>query len=139
CPEDGKIYSLNQGNSCKYTEATKQYLEFCMEDNKEDGRPYSHRYIGSMVADFHRTLIKGGIFIYPADKKNTSGKLRLMYECNPMAFIIEAAGGKAHDGRRRILDIEPEELHPRTPIFTGSEQMVEKALEFTAKHPVASV
>lgn len=139
CNPTGSIYSLNQGNYNKYDAGMQQFLNYCMEENKAEKRPYTHRYIGSMVADLHRTLIKGGIFIYPADKKNTSGKLRLMYECNPMAFIIEAAGGKAHDGQRRILDIEPEELHQRTPIFIGSEQMVEKALEFTAKHPVASV
>src|SRR5690606_17999007 len=89
CQEQGKIYSLNQGNSNLYDEGMKQFLAYCMEVNKEDGRPYSHRYIGSMVADLHRTLIKGGIFIYPADQKNKNGKLRLQYECNPMSFIVE--------------------------------------------------
>ncbi len=128
--EDGKIYSLNQGNTCKYEASMRKYLDFCMEDNKDEGRPYSHRYIGSMVADLHRTLIKGGIFIYPADKKNVNGKLRLMYECNPMAFIIEAAGGMASTGKERVLDVKPTELHQRVPIYIGSKNMVNKALSF---------
>lgn len=130
CPEKGKIYSLNQGNTNKYDQGVRNFLEYCMEENKEESRPYSHRYIGSMVADLHRTLIKGGIFIYPGDKKNANGKLRLQYECNPMAFIVEAAGGVADFGAGRILEIEPKELHQRTPIFIGSKQMVNKALSF---------
>lgn len=133
CPEDGTIYSLNQGNSCKYTKNTKQYLDYCMEDNKEEGRPYAHRYIGSMVADFHRTLIKGGIFLYPGDKKNTNGKLRLQYECNPLAFVIEAAGGAASNGLQRTLDIEPTELHQRVPILIGSKNMVNQATSIIAR------
>src|SRR5690606_15415904 len=104
-----------------------RYLDYCMESNQEEGRPYAHRYIGSMVADMHRTLIKGGIFMYPADKKNPKGKLRLQYECNPMAFIVEAAGGIASNGQGRILDIQPTELHERTPVFIGSKKMVETA------------
>jgi fructose-1,6-bisphosphatase I len=131
CAEKGKIYSLNQGNTNKYDQSVKDFLNYCMEENKEEGRPYSHRYIGSMVADLHRTLIKGGIFIYPADKKNAAGKLRLQYECNPMALIVEAAGGLADFGAGRILDIVPTELHQRTPIYIGSKQLVEKALSFT--------
>ena len=130
CPENGKIYSLNQGNTVKYTEGMNAYLNYCMESNKEENRPYGHRYIGSMVADMHRTLIKGGIFIYPGDKSNPNGKLRLMYECNPMAFILEAAGGVATWGGGNIQDIVPTELHQRTPIFIGSKNMVNKALEF---------
>lgn len=130
CKENGKIYSINQGNTCKYDDGMKAYLDYCMEDNKEEGRPYSHRYIGSMVADMHRTLIKGGIFIYPADKKNANGKLRLQYECNPMAFLMEAAGGVATTGTQRILDVEPTELHQRVPIFIGSKNMVEKAVSY---------
>lgn len=130
CNENGKIYSLNQGNTNKYAQGVKDFLNYCMEENKEEGRPYSHRYIGSMVADLHRTLIKGGIFMYPADKKNVAGKLRLQYECNPMALIVEAAGGVADFGAGRILDIEPTELHQRTPIYIGSKKMVEKALSF---------
>ncbi|MCB9047334.1 MAG: class 1 fructose-bisphosphatase [Chitinophagales bacterium] len=130
CKEDGKIYSVNQGNTCKYDDGMKAYLDYCMEDNKAEGRPFSHRYIGSMVADMHRTLIKGGIFMYPADKKNANGKLRLQYECNPMGFLMEAAGGVATTGKERILDVQPTELHQRVPIFIGSKNMVEKALSF---------
>ncbi len=132
CPEKGKIYSVNQGNSAKYDDRLLAYLGYCMENKKEEGRPYSHRYIGSMVADMHRTLIKGGIFMYPADSSSPKGKLRLQYECNPMAFLIEAAGGVASDGKGNILDIIPTELHQRTPIFIGSKSMVNKALEFVA-------
>lgn len=130
CPENGKIYSINQGNTCKYDDGMKAFLEYCMEDNKEEGRPYSHRYIGSMVADMHRTLIKGGIFIYPADKKSPNGKLRLQYECNPMSFLMEAAGGVATTGTERILDVQPTQLHQRVPIFIGSKNLVEKAVSF---------
>lgn len=130
CPEKGKIYSINQGNTALYDASTVAFLNHCMEENKEEGRPYSHRYIGSMVADLHRTLIKGGIFMYPTDKKNKSGKLRLQYECNPMAFIVEAAGGLADHGTGRILDIQPTELHQRTPIYIGSKNLVSKALTF---------
>lgn len=138
CAENGKIYSINQGNTVKYNEKMMAYVNYCMETNKEDGRPYSQRYIGSMVADMHRTLIKGGIFIYPSDKSSPNGKLRLQYECNPMAFIIEAAGGKAVCGTHNILDIQPTELHQRTPIFIGSKNMVNKAMEFVEeKTPVA--
>ena len=130
CPENGKIYSINQGNSSKYSDGLKSYLDFCMESNKEDCRPYSHRYIGSMVGDLHRTLIKGGIFLYPADKSSPNGKLRLQYECNPMTYIVEAAGGIASNGQINILDIVPEKLHQRVPIFIGSKNMVKKALEY---------
>ncbi len=130
CPEKGKIYSTNQGNTCKLDEGVKNFLNYCMEDNKAEGRPYSHRYIGSMVADMHRTIIKGGIFLYPSDKSAPKGKLRLQYECNPMAFLMEAAGGTADHGNGKILDIIPTELHQRTPIFIGSKDMVAKALEF---------
>src|ERR1035437_6104220 len=137
-PEKGKIYSINQGNTIKYDEAMKAYLNFCMESNKEEGRPYSHRYIGSMVADLHRTLIKGGIFMYPADKSSPKGKLRLQYECNPMTFIIEAAGGKGNSGECNILDIVPTELHKRTPIFIGSKNMVNKAMEFVKEKEVVA-
>jgi fructose-1,6-bisphosphatase I len=129
CPDNGKIYSINQGNSSKYDEGMIAYLNYCMENNKEEGRPYSQRYIGSMVADMHRTLLKGGIFMYPADKSAPKGKLRLQYECNPMAFLMEAAGGTASHGNGSILEIVPTELHQRTPIFIGSKNMVAKALE----------
>ncbi len=138
-PENGKIYSLNQGNSIKYSEGMLKYLDYCMESNKEEGRPYGHRYIGSMVADLHRTLIKGGIFMYPGDKSNPKGKLRLQYECNPMTFIVEAAGGKGTDTNgKNILDIVPTELHERTPIFIGSKNMVNKAVEFVREKEVVA-
>jgi fructose-1,6-bisphosphatase I len=133
CPEKGKIYSLNQGNSCKYDDRLKAFLDYCMTEDKETSRPYSHRYIGSMVADLHRTLIKGGIFMYPADAKNANGKLRLLYECNPMAYLIEMAGGVASNGNMPILDIQPEQLHQRVPIFIGSKNLVEKACEFVGE------
>jgi fructose-1,6-bisphosphatase I len=129
CPIDGKIYSINQGNTCKLDEPLKNYLAYCMEDDKITNRPYAHRYIGSMVADLHRTLIKGGIFMYPNDRTNLNGKLRLLYECNPMSHIIEMAGGKGTTGKENILDIQPTELHQRVPIYIGSKNMVEKAVQ----------
>ncbi len=129
-PEDGKIYSINQGNTNKLKPRVMEYLQYCMEENEAENRPYSLRYIGSMVADIHRTLLKGGIFMYPADTGNEFGKLRLMYECNPMSYIMQMAGGLSTDGRSgSILDIEPEHLHQRTPIFTGSKNMVMKVDE----------
>jgi fructose-1,6-bisphosphatase I len=128
CPEKGKIYSVNQGNWSKFSNGTRAFLEFCMESHKETNRPYGHRYIGSMVGDLHRTLIKGGIFLYPADGKSGKGKLRLQYECNPMAFLVEAAGGVASTGSGRILDVVPNDLHQRVPIYIGSKEMVEKAV-----------
>lgn len=128
CPENGKIYSINQGNTHKYSVGMRAYLDYCMAENKAENRPYSHRYIGSMVGDMHRTLIKGGIFMYPSDKSNPNGKLRLQYECNPMAFIMEAAGGSASTGTEQILDVQPTELHQRVPVFIGSKNMVGQAL-----------
>lgn len=128
--EKSKIYSINQGNSIRFEQATLSFLDYCMSDNKEEGLPLSLRYIGSMVADLHRTLIKGGIFLYPADKKNKNGKLRLMYECNPMAFIVTIAGGSASTGQEAVLDIIPTELHQRVPIYIGSTPLVEKAISF---------
>lgn len=138
CPAKGKIYSVNQGNMVKYHDGMKAYLNYCNESNKEEGRPYGLRYIGSMVADVHRTLVKGGIFMYPADKSNANGKLRLMYECNPMAFLMEAAGGMASTGQERILDVVPTELHQRVPVFIGSRNMVEKAVEFMQEKVAAN-
>jgi fructose-1,6-bisphosphatase I len=121
--ENGNIYSINQGNTKKLNDKLKGYLNYCMDE------AFSHRYIGSMVADLHRTLIKGGIFMYPADSKNKYGKLRLIYECNPMTFIVEKAGGLGTTGTENILDVKPQELHQRVPIFIGSKNMVEKAVE----------
>lgn len=129
-PESGHIYSINQGNAAFFHEEMKSYLSFCTASDEVTQRPYSHRYIGSMVADMHRTLIKGGIFMYPGDEKNLNGKLRLQYECNPMAFIVEAAGGMATTGKERILEVAPQELHQRVPIFIGSKSMVLKAQSF---------
>ena len=129
-PEGGNIYSINEANYIYFPEGVKQYVRYCQEDDKSTSRPYSTRYIGSMVADFHRNLIRGGIFIYPATTKSKKGKLRLLYECNPAAFLAEQAGGKASDGFRRVLDIMPCELHERAPLFVGPTNMVEKAEEF---------
>jgi fructose-1,6-bisphosphatase I len=120
-PDDGKIYSINEGLCNSFGDGVKQYLNYCKTNN------YSARYIGSLVADFHRNLLKGGIYIYPATTQHLRGKLRLMYECNALAFLIEQAGGKATDGLTRILDIEPKDLHQRTPFLVGSLKMVEKA------------
>lgn len=127
-PEDGAIYSINEGNLGKAPEGVKNYVAYCKGNDKKTQRPYSARYIGSLVADFHRNLIKGGIYIYPSTGKAPQGKLRLMYENNPLAFIAEQAGGLATDGKRRILEIQPTELHQRTPLFIGSKNMVEKAM-----------
>ncbi|NWJ49474.1 MAG: class 1 fructose-bisphosphatase [Bacteroidetes bacterium] len=129
-PKDGTIYSINEANYIYFSEGVKRYIKYCQEDDKSTNRPYMTRYIGSLVSDFHRNLIRGGIFIYPGTKKNPNGKLRLLYECNPMAYMAEQAGGMATDGMRRILDLQPESLHQRTPIFIGSRNMVSKASEF---------
>jgi fructose-1,6-bisphosphatase I len=129
-PEDANVYSLNEGNTADFPEGVRRYIEFCKEVNKEEGRPYSSRYIGTFVADFHRNLLKGGIFIYPPTKKAPNGKLRLVYEVNPLAYLIEQAGGRATDGKRRVLEIKPETLHQRCPLFIGSANMVRKAEEF---------
>lgn len=137
-PKDGKIYSLNEGSYENFPQGVKDYIDYCKEADKETKRPYSARYIGSMVADFHRNMLKGGIFIYPATADAPNGKLRLLYECNPLAFIAECAGGRATTGYQRIMEIQPEKLHQRTPIFIGSENMVKKAEEFMAKYANAS-
>jgi fructose-1,6-bisphosphatase I len=126
CPEIGKIYSVNHGNFFKYGEGVKKYITACQKKDKTNGGPYTQRYIGSMVADVHRNLIKGGIFTYPGTTDRPKGKLRLLYECNPFAFIVEVAGGKATTGKERILDVQPTELHQRTPFFVGSKMMMEE-------------
>lgn len=138
-PKNGAIYSLNEGNHLHFPEGVKKYIKYCQEEDKATNRPYSSRYIGSGVADFHRNLLKGGIFIYPSTSKSPNGKLRLLYECNPLAFIIEQAGGKATDGKRRIMELPLTELHQRTPLFIGSPDMVEKAMDFMAKYTEAKV
>jgi len=129
-PEEGFIYSINEGNYVKFPDGVKKYIKFCQEKDSDTKRPYASRYIGSLVADFHRNLLKGGIYIYPQTESFPNGKLRLVYECNPMAFIIEQARGKASDGHRRILDLKPESLHQRIPLYVGSKKMVDKAEEF---------
>lgn len=131
-PEDGKIYAINEGNYVKFPEAIKNYIKYCQVEDQASNRPYSSRYIGSMVADVHRTLIQGGIFLYPSSAAYPNGKLRLVYECNPMAYIMEQAGGLASDGKQRILEIKPSILHQRSAIFLGSPNMVNKVLDFIA-------
>ncbi len=131
CPETGKIYSVNHGNFFQYTEGVRKYINECQRKEKSTGGPYTQRYIGSMVADVHRNLIKGGIFMYPAIADKPKGKLRLMYECNPCAFIIEVAGGKATNGSQRMLEVQPTSLHQRTPFFAGSKKMMEELESFT--------
>lgn len=126
--KDGSIYSINEGNYVHFPQGVKNYLKYCQLE--EGDRPYTSRYIGSLVSDIHRNMIKGGIYIYPTSSKAPKGKLRLLYECNPMAFITEQAGGKASDGYKRIMEIEPTELHQRVPFFCGSYHMVTKAEEF---------
>ena len=127
-PEKGKIYSINEGNYIKFPQGVKDYIKYCQEE--KDDRPYTSRYIGSLVSDFHRNMIKGGIYMYPSTSQSPNGKLRLLYECNPMAFLTEQAGGKASNGFQRILEIEPTELHQRTPFFCGSSSMVDTIEEF---------
>ena len=136
-PKTGKTYSVNQGNFLSFPEGVKQFIRYCKAIDKPTNRPYSLRYIGSMVADIHRNLITGGIFLYPATTDAPNGKLRLLYECNPMSFIVEQAGGRATDGVTHIMDIEPRELHQRTPIFIGSELLVLKLEEFLREHPAS--
>ncbi len=132
-PKKSKIYSINEGNYLYWHPGLKKYIKYLQEEDKATSRPYSSRYIGSMVADIHRNLLYGGIFMYPADSRSPHGKLRLMYECNPMSFIVEAAGGRASNGKQRILEVKPTSLHQRTPIFIGSEDDVKKVEEFMAK------
>ena len=127
-PEQGSIYSVNEGNYIHFPQGIKNYIKYCQME--EDNRPYTSRYIGSLVSDFHRNLIKGGIYLYPPSTKNPQGKLRLLYECNPMAFIAEQAAGKASDGTSRIMDIFPTELHQRVPFVCGSMSMVDKVESF---------
>jgi fructose-1,6-bisphosphatase I len=137
-PSTGKIYSINEGNYAHFSEGVKSFIRYCQEDDPDTGRPYSTRYIGSLVADFHRNMIKGGIYIYPATGKARSGKLRLLYECNPLAFIMEQAGGLASDGYNRILELEPKSLHQRTPLFIGSPELVKKAQELIGRQHEAT-
>ncbi|MFP4162112.1 MAG: class 1 fructose-bisphosphatase [Ectothiorhodospira sp.] len=132
-PRQGRIYSINEGNYAHFPAGVKQYMKHCQVVDPDTHRPYSSRYIGSLVSDFHRNLLKGGIFMYPPTQKAPGGKLRLLYECNPVAFIAEQAGGRASDGHRRILDIPPESLHQRVPFYVGSPDMMEDLEGFLAK------
>ena len=122
-PESGKIYSINEGSYESFSQGVKSYIDHCRKSG------CTGRYIGSLVADFHRNLLKGGIYIYPRTAKSPNGKLRLMYECNALAFVAEQAGGMATNGEKRVLEIDPTEIHQRVPYFVGSKEMVEKAME----------
>lgn len=128
-PKNGKIFSVNEGNYADFPESYKNYIDYC-KTTGESKKTYSARYIGSLIADFHRNLLKGGIYLYPPTHSAPNGKLRLLYECNPMAFLIEQAGGKATNGSIRIMDIQPTELHQRTPVVIGSENMVDEFLTY---------
>jgi fructose-1,6-bisphosphatase I len=134
-PEDGFIYSVNEGNYIHFPEGIKKYIKYCQEMDNESGRPYASRYIGSLVSDFHRNLLKGGVFLYPENEKAPRGKLRLVYECNPIAFIAIQAGGRASDGYRSLLEIKPSTLHQRSPFYAGSDNMVKKIEEFLRLNP----
>ena len=131
-PETGNIYSVNEGHYIHFHQGVKDYIKYCQKE--EEDRPYTARYIGSLVSDFHRNMIKGGIYMYPKSSVTEEGKLRLLYECNPMAFLAEQANGLAIGGRSRILDVVPTELHQRIPFFAGSRKMVEKLQEFLDKY-----
>ncbi|HET8864200.1 MAG TPA: class 1 fructose-bisphosphatase [Gracilimonas sp.] len=133
-PDHGSIYSINEGSYNSWDLGLKKYIKYCQEEDAESGRPYSARYIGSMVADIHRTLIKGGIFIYPHSNRYPNGKLRLMYECNPLSFIIEQCGGLATNGENRIMEIEPKAIHEQTPIYMGSKENVKKVMEYLKEY-----
>lgn len=137
CPEIGKMYSVNHGNFFRFSDTVKKYIDICQHKNESNGGPYTQRYIGSMVSDVHRNLIKGGIFMYPGTTDKPKGKLRLLYECNPLAYIIEKAGGKATDGIRRILEKQPTALHERTPFFIGSAKMMAELEECLGYTPVS--
>lgn len=129
-PESGRTYSVNEGNYVHFPQGVKKFIKWMQEIDEEDGRPFSARYTGSLVADIHRNMLLGGVYLYPTGTLAPKGKLRLLYECNPMAFLTEQAGGKCTDGFTRILELKPQELHERVPFFCGNRKMVEKAEEF---------
>jgi fructose-1,6-bisphosphatase I len=138
-PAKGKIYSANEGNYNRWQPTTRQFIDCLREENREEGRPYTARYVGALVADFHRTLLEGGIFLYPGDVKKPEGKLRLLYEAFPLAFLAERSGGRASTGTQRILDIQPKSLHQRVPLIIGSSEDVALAEEFAkGRKPVES-
>lgn len=134
-PEDGFIYSINEGNYVHFPPGIKKYIKYCQEEDKSSGRPYTSRYVGSMVSDFHRNLLKGGIFLYPPGTNAPKGKLRLVYECNPIAFIAVQAGGIATNGNQNTLDLKPGSLHQRSPFYVGSKNMVEKLIDTLSCNP----
>lgn len=138
-PKKSKLYSINEGNYLYWHPGLKRYIKWLQEEDKATDRPYTSRYIGSMVADIHRNLLYGGIFMYPSDSRNPNGKLRLMYECNPMAFIVEQAGGRASTGKQRLLDVKPTSLHQRIPIFIGCEEDVLLVEKFMREYDVIEV
>ena len=138
CPQNGRIYSVNHGFFFQYNEQVRNYINICQNKSKDAGGPYTQRYIGSMVSDVHRNLIKGGIFMYPGMTDKPKGKLRLLYECNPFAFIVEVAGGRSSNGQQSILDVQPTELHQRTPFFVGSSKMMDE-LESCLRKSTAAV
>jgi fructose-1,6-bisphosphatase I len=137
--KSGKTYSINEGYYVHFPDGVKKFIKWCQEEDKPSNRPYSSRYIGSAVADIHRNLLYGGIFIYPTTSQAPKGKLRLLYECNPLAFIVEQAGGKASDGNKRVMEIDTKSLHQRTPIFIGSGDMVEMAEDYMRKYSTADI
>ncbi|PKR82315.1 class 1 fructose-bisphosphatase [Brumimicrobium salinarum] len=137
-PETGRIYSINEGNLDRCDPGLKDYVQYCRAEDPSTGRPYSGRYIGSLVADFHRNLLKGGVYVYPTTNNWPEGRLRLLYECNPLAFIAEQAGGLATDGHQRIMEIDPQELHQRCGYYVGSKDMVKKAMS-SLKHSEALI
>jgi len=135
-PPRGRIYSVNEGNYFRWDDPMKRYVDWLKQENGSDGHPYSARYVGSLVADFHRNLMYGGIYLYPGDRKNPNGKLRVLYEAAPLAFIAEQAGGAASNGHQRILDVVPTALHQRTPLFIGSAEDVSECEAFLqGRHP----
>jgi len=139
-PERGRIYSVNEGNYAKWPVGVRRYVDWLKADDKGTGRPYSARYVGSLVADFHRNLLYGGIYLYPGDAKNPNGKLRLLYEGAPLAFIAEQAGGAASNGSQRIMDVAPSSLHQRSPLFLGSPADVRECEEFiSGRHEAVSI
>ncbi len=131
-PQAGNIYSINEGNYIKFPNGVKKYIKYCQERDNTTNRPYTSRYIGSLVSDFHRNLLKGGIYLYPESESYPRGKLRLVYECNPMAFIAVHSGGMATDGAHKILEVIPESLHQRIPFYIGSPKMVDQLVKFIA-------
>ena len=133
-PEDGAMYSINEGNYLKFPLGVKKYIKYCQDIDEATNRPYTSRYIGSLVSDFHRNLLKGGIYMYPSTASAPKGKLRLLYECNPIAFLMEQAGGTATDGANRILEIQPTELHQRVPFFCGSNSMIKDVAGFMQRY-----